>query len=625
MNTKSPSYDLDWKQKYASMIATPDQAVGRMRPGQRVFVGTGCAEPRALVQALSHRARQLADTEIIHLLTFGEAPYADKEMTQYFRVNSLFIAKNVREVIQQGFGDYTPIHLSDIPRLFKSGRLPLDVALIQVAPPDANGMCNLGVSVDIVKSAAENASLVIAEVNPNMPRTHGNASLHVFDLDVLVPVEAPLPEVAYAEESPEANLIAEYIAALVEDGSTVEFGIGRIPQALAPLLTHKRNLGIHTEMLTDGIVDLVKSGAVNGQRKKVDHGKVVASFCLGTRKLFDFIDNNPVFAFHPTEYVNDPYIISQQPKMVAINTALEVDLTGQVCADSLGEKFYSGVGGQVDFNRGAGRSTGGRAIIALPSTARDGKVSRIVTHLTEGAGVVTSRADVHYVVTEFGVAYLHGKSIKERALALLSIAHPQFRAQLLREAIDSKFLPADLLDKESKLVFGAHELRSSMLLKDGTQIHFRAIHPTDEARLRQLFYNLSQETIYYRFVQHMQSIPRKQVLDMTYIDPHTEVAIAATVPEAYGEEIVAVGRYYLDPKTNRAEVAFVVQDKWQLRGIGSFLLNHLIKVARRNGISGFTAEVLRANRPMQSVFNHANCSVQSQLMGDSYHYELTFE
>ena len=625
MSTKSPSFDTAWQEKYASMIATPDQAVGRLRPGQRVFIGTGCAEPRALVQALSRRARQLPDTEIIHLLTFGEAPYADKEMTQYFRVNSLFIARNVREVIQQGFGDYTPIHLSDIPRLFKTGRLPLDVALIQVAPPDANGMCNLGVSVDIVKSAAENASLVIAEVNPNMPRTHGNSSIHVFDLDVLVPIDTPLPEMSFVEESPESKQIAENIAALVDDGSTIEFGIGRIPQALAALLTQKHNLGIHTEMLTDGIVDLVKSGAVTGLRKKIDAGKIVASFCLGTRKLYNFIDNNPIFAFHPTEYVNDPFIISQQPKMVAINTALEIDLTGQVCADSIGEKFYSGVGGQVDFNRGAGRSPGGRAIIALPSTARDGEVSRIVCHLNEGAGVVTSRADVHYVITEYGVAYLHGKSIKERALALLSIAHPKFRPQLLRQAIDSKFLPADLLGKEANIVVGAHELRSSMLLKDGTQIHFRAIHPTDEPRLRQLFYTLSQETIYYRFMQHIQTIPRKQVLEMTYIDPHTEVAIAATVPEAYGEDIVAVGRYYLDPKTNRAEVAFVVQDQWQLHGIGSFLLNHLIKIARRNGISGFTAEVLRANRPMQSVFNHANCAVQSQLMGDSYHYELMFE
>ncbi|MBM3859962.1 MAG: GNAT family N-acetyltransferase [Verrucomicrobia bacterium] len=623
--TKRPSYDTDWKQKYAGMIATADEAVRRLRPGQRVFIGTGCAVPTTLVSALTRRGAELTDTEIVHLLTFGEAPYTTQEMQQYFRVNSFFISHNVRDVIQKGLGDYTPIHLSDIPRLFNSGQLPLDVALIHVTPPDASGMCSLGVSVDIVKSAAENASLVIAEVNPNMPRTLGNSSLHVYDIDLLVPVETPLIEVSQLEPSGEARQIAEHLAALVEDGSTVEFGIGRIPQALMKLLTHKRDLGIHTEMLTDGIVDLVESGAVTGARKKIDHGKIAASFCLGSRKLYDYIDGNPLFSFHPTEYINDPSIISQQPKMVAINTALEIDLTGQVCADSLGEKFYSGVGGQVDFNRGAGKAPGGRAIIALPSTAQGGKASRIVTHLTEGAGVVTTRAGVHYVVTEHGVAYLHGKSVQERALALISIAAPQFRAQLLREAIHSKFLPSDLLDKESKLTGGSRELRTTMLLNDGTQLFFRAIHPTDEPRMRTLFYTLSQETIYYRYMQHMQAIPRKEILDMTYIDPRTEVAILATVPEAYGEDVVAIGRYYLDQKTNRAEVAFVVQDKWQRKGIGTFMLNHLIKIARRSGISGFTAEVLRTNRPMQAVFNRANCKVRSKLQDDVYHYDLNFE
>ncbi len=625
MDTKKPSFDIEWQNKYASMIATAEEAARKLRPGQRVFIGTGVAEPRSLVQAMTARAKELSDTEIIHMLTFGDAPYATPEMAQFFRVNSLFIGKNVRDAIQAGLGDYTPIYLSDIPRLFNSGSLPIDAALIQVTPPDEHGMCSLGVSVDIVKSAAENASLVIAEVNPNMPRTKGNSLIHVYDIDVLVPVNTPIPEVSFAEETPEAGQIAEHIAGLVEDGSTLEFGIGGIPQALAPKLRDKKNLGIHTELLTDGIVDLIEAGAVTGARKKVDAGKIVASFALGSKRLYDCIDNNPMFAFHPTEYVNDALLISQQPKMVAINTALEIDLTGQVCADSIGKRFFSGVGGQVDFNLGAGRSAGGRAIIALPSTADDGNISRIVCHLTEGAGVVSTRASVHYVVTEYGVAYLHGKSIKERALALITVAHPKFRAKLLRDAIDSKFLPVDLLDQETKLVAGPSELRTAMLLNDGSQIKFRAIHPTDEPRMRTLFYNLSQETIYYRFMQHMQAIPRKQVLEMTYIDPRTEVAIIATVPEAYGDDIIAVGRYYLDPKTNRAEVAFVVQDHWQRRGIGTFMLNHLIKIARRSGISGFTAEVLRANRAMQAVFNKANCQVNSQLQGDVYHYELSFE
>ena len=360
----------------------------------------------------------MPDTEIVHLLTFGDAPYAHRELAQYFRVNSFFIAENVRDIIQEGLGDYTPIFLSDIPRLFDSGQMPLDVALIQVTPPDEHGMCSFGVSVDIVNSAAENASLVIAQVNPNMPRTLGDCFIHVHDIDVLVPSEAAILEVPPPEVTDVTRQIAEYIAALVEDGSTIEFGIGRIPQALLGFLKDKKDLGIHTEMVTDGIIDLIESGAVTGARKTVDRGKIVASFALGTKRLYDYIDNNPLFSFHPTEYVNDPNVIRQQNKMVAINTALEIDLTGQVCADSIGSKFFSGVGGQVDFNRGAAKSRGGKAIIALPSTAKEGTVSRIVTHLSPGAGVVTTRAGVHYVVTEYGVAYLHGKSVQERALAL---------------------------------------------------------------------------------------------------------------------------------------------------------------------------------------------------------------
>ena len=441
------NYDPAWKQKYASQVMTAEQAVKKIRPGQRIFVGTGCAEPQELVAALTQRARELPDTEIIHLLTFGDAPYAHRELAQYFRVNSFFIAENVRNIIQEGLGDYTPIHLSDIPRLFNTGQLPLDAALIQITPPDANGLCSLGVSVDIVKSAAENASLVIAQVNPNMPWTHGNSLIDVLELDALVPCEDPILEVPPAEINDVTRQIAEYVSSLVDDEATLELGIGKIPHSLLGFLSTKKDIGIHTEMITEDNIPLIEDGVVTGNRKTVDRGKVVASFCLGTRRLYDYVDNNPVFSFHPTEYVNNPYIISQQNKMVAVNVALEVDLTGQVCADSLGSRFFSGVGGQVDFNRGAAKAHGGKAIIALPSTARDGKVSRIVTRLSPGAGVVTTRAGVNYVVTEYGVAYLHGKSVAERALALISIAHPQFLAQLLREAIEAKYLAAELAAK----------------------------------------------------------------------------------------------------------------------------------------------------------------------------------
>lgn len=625
MNQQKPiSYDPDWQVRYKDQIRTAEQAVSHIRPGERVFIGSACGQPLELVRALVARANELADTEIVHLLTMGEAPYAEKELSEQFRVNSFFIAENVRDMIQEGLGDYTPIFLSDIPRLFRTGQYPLDVALIQVSPPDARGRCSLGISVDITKAAAENASMVIAQVNPQMPRTLGDTFLSAEEIDYLVPVDVPLMEVRPVELTEVTTRIGEYVASLVEDGATIELGIGRIPQAVLEFMKDKKDLGVHTEMFSDRIVELVERGVINGSRKTTDRGKVVASFVVGSRKVYDFIDNNPSFCLRPTEYVNDPYVISQQYKMVAINTALQVDLTGQVCSDSLGTQFYSGIGGQVDFNRGAARAEDGKAIIALPSTAKNGTVSRIVSVLSPGAGVVTTRGDVHYVVTEYGVAYLHGKTVQQRALALISIAHPDFRAQLFREAIDCKYIRPGMRDVEGRIVVGPEELRTSMLLADGTQINFRPIHPTDEPNVRDLFYDLSEQTVYYRFMRSMKKLPQKQVQDFVYIDHRNEVAIVATLPEAHGEEIIAVGRYYLDPKTNRAEVAFLVRDKWQRKGIGSFMLKYLAEIARRNGIRGFTAEVLRENRAMIAVLNKSGLKVQSKLSEGVYSIVIDF-
>lgn len=616
--------DPHWQEKYKGMTTTPEKAVATIRPGQRVFLGTGGAQPLQLVRALVARRQELADIQIIHMLTLGEAPYAYKELTDHFTVNTFFVADNVRNLIQEGYGDYTPIYLSEVPRLFTSGQMPLDVALIQVCPPDLQGRVSLGISVDIVKSAAENASLVIAQVNPHMPRTLGDSFISVYDIDLLVPVDEPLLEARPTLGDETTRAIGEHIASLVDDGSTIEMGIGRIPHGVMEFLKGKKDLGIHTEMITDAIIDLIEAGVVTGGQKTTDRGKIVTSFAIGSKRLYDYVNNNPLFSFNPTEYVNDPFVIGQQNKMVAINTALEVDLTGQVCADSLGTQFYSGIGGQVDFNRGAARSPGGRAIIALPSTAQNGTHSRIVSTLTSGAGVVVTRGSAHYVVTEYGVAYLHGKSVQERAMALISIAHPKFREQLLREAIEYKYVHPEKADVEGRIFIGPKELQTTMLLDDGTLITFRPIHPTDEPRTRDLFYALSQETVYYRYMSHMKRIPRKQIQNFVYIDHRNEVAIVATLPEAYGEDIIAVGRYYLDPKTNRAEVAFVVRDDWQNRGIGTFMLKHLTNIAIRNAIAGFTAEVLRENRRMQAVFHHSGLKVRSQLVEGVYHFELDF-
>ncbi|MCP5067474.1 MAG: GNAT family N-acetyltransferase, partial [bacterium] len=491
-----------------------------------------------------------------------------------------------------------------------------------VSPPDEQGMCSLGISVDIVKAATRNARKVIAEVNPRMPRTCGDSQVSVYDLDFLVPVDYQLYQYQTAELDESTRQIGEYVAALVENGSTIELGIGRIPHATLQFLAGKKDLGIHTEMLTDSLIDLVECGAITGDRKTQDRGRIVASFALGTDRLYEYLDGNPTFSFQPTEYVNDSHRISQQHEMVAINVALEVDLTGQVCADSLGTSFYSGIGGQVDFNRGAARSPHGKAIIALPSTAKSGKTTRIVPHLSPGAGVVTTRGDVHYVVTEFGVAYLHGKSVQERALALISIAHPDYRPELLEEAIDAGYVNRELQAFGNRLAVGPAKLRATMLLEDGLQISIRPIHPTDEPRMLDLFYDLSQQTLYYRFMSRSTRVPRRQIRDFTYIDHRNEIAVIATVPEAHGDEIVGIGRYYLDKTTNRAEVAFVVRDEWQGKGIGTFLYKHLSKIARGNGIGGFTAEVLPENKVMQAVFMGSGNQVRSRFEDGVVHFDI---
>lgn len=624
MDAKEARFDTNWQERYKDFITTAGKAVARIKPGQRVFVGTACAEPVELTNALTERAGELSDVEIVQLLTKGDAPYADKKFSHCFSINSFFIGSNIRDVILQGLGDYTPISLSDIPRIFSSGQLPIDVALIQVTPPDSRGKVSLGVSVDIVKSAAENASLVIALVNPSMPKTLGDCLLDVYDLDILVPIDRPILERKSPEASPEARRIGEHISALVDDRSTIEFGIGDIPHSAISFLKSKKDLGIHTEMLTDSVIELIESGAVTGLRKTMDRGKIVASFCMGTQRLYDYIDNNPLFSFRPTEYVNDTYIIGRQHQMVAINTALEIDLTGQVCADSLGSKFYSGIGGQVDFNRGAARSHRGKAIIAMESTAQNGTISRIVSRLTPGAGVVTTRGDVHYVATEYGVAYLHGKCIQERSLALISIAHPDFREQLFKEAMEQKYIREDFADMEGRFILDSQEMNTSMLLDDGTLIHFRPVHLTDEPKMRDILYALSQETLYYRFMTHCHHLGHEQIRNFVYIDHRKDVAIVGTLPAAHGEEIIAIGRYYLDAKTNRAEVAFIIRDEWQRLGIGSFLFNHLVTIAKRNGISGFTAEVLRNNKKMQAVFLRSGFKVKSHLEEGVYSFQIDF-
>lgn len=435
---------MNWKAYYERNRKSAAEAVAAIESGQKVFVGSNGAEPQTLVDAMTDRKQPLSDIEIIHILTLGMAPYSEARFEKNFRHNAFFIGANVRDAVNACRADYTPIFLSELPALFHNGQIPLDYALVMVSPPDAHGYCSLGISVDVVKAATSNAKHVIAEVNRQMPRTLGDSFLHVSQIDSFVESDVPLLEAPQPPLSPSVMKIGEHVAGLIEDGSTLQVGIGSIPNAVLASLKGRRDLGIHTEMFSDGILDLVEAGVINGRCKTIYPGKIVTSFCIGSRRLYDFVDNNPSIEFHPTEIVNDPFLISQNPKMVAINGAIEVDLTGQVCADSIGERFYSGIGGQVDFIRGAARSKGGKPIIALPSTTKTagrGVVSRIVPTLQPGAGVVTSRGDIHYVATEWGVAYLHGKSIRERALALIEIAHPDFREGLLEAACLRHLIP----------------------------------------------------------------------------------------------------------------------------------------------------------------------------------------
>jgi acetyl-CoA hydrolase len=432
---------MNWVEIYRRRTTTADQAVRDIRSGDRVWVHPGCNTPVRLIDAMVARAPELENVEVVHILTLAEAPYVAPGMEPHFRHRALFTGANVRAAVNEGRADFVPIHLHQVPSLITDGLMPVDVALVHLSPPDEHGFCSFGVGVDATKAAVENARTVIALVNQQMPRALGDSFVHVSKLTHVVEVDEPVLELSMAPEVSEvARRIGENIASLIPDGATLQMGIGEIPDAVLLFLGDKKHLGVHTEMFSDGLVGLFEAGVVTNERKTLHRGKIVASFVIGSRRAFDFVDNNPFMEFHPNEYVNDPFIVAQNERMVAINSAISVDLTGQVCADSIGTRIYSGFGGQLDFIRGAARSKGGVPIIALPSTARDGAVSRLVDTLLPGSGVVTTRADVHYVVTEYGIANLWGRSLRDRARSLIDISHPDFRDELERAAVERKLL-----------------------------------------------------------------------------------------------------------------------------------------------------------------------------------------
>lgn len=616
-----------WKTYYCERLGRADAILeAAIQDGKRVFVGSGCGEPQHLVRSLLPVLREHRDIEMVQNLSMGVTPEDWTELHEHCRLRTFFVGPRSRKAVNLGLADYVPIYFSSIPKLFREdGSLGIDVCLIQVCPPDEHGFCSLGIAVEICRAAAETAKVVIAQVNPQMPRTLGDSFLHVTSIHHFVEYDEPLLEIVFRERSAVAERIARYVSSLVEDGSTIQVGMGRIANSVLRYLEDKKDLGVHAEIITDAHLYLLRKGVINGSKKNFHHGKIITSSCLGSRELYDFVDNNPEVELYPIEYVNDSRMISRNDQMVTINSALEIDLTGQSCADSIGHKVYSGIGGYVDFMHGASHSHRGKTIIVLPSTSPDGKKSRIVSHLTDGSGVVSPRSTVQYVVTEFGIAYLHGKTIRERALALINVCHPKFRERLLNEAKQLRYVYQDQILPPIFEPLYPGQWETYQVFPGDKEVFFRPIKPTDERALQEFFYSLPDQDIYYRFLSAMKVFPHRNTQSMVNIDYEHEMAIVGVVGDIGSETIVAMGRYILDQKSNMAEVDFAVRAEWQRGGLGTFLLHYLCEIAKSKGISGFMAYVLAANRRMLGIFHKVGYVVHSHFEDSIFEIYFRFD
>ncbi len=615
-----------WPDEYQEKRRTASEAIGMIRRGQRVFTGSSCGEPQALVRELAVRSSGFSDLEIVRLLNLETVPLtmmADESACQTLNLRTFYLGSAKPKALSQYKRFLTPINLSAVPRLFETRMLPLHVALIQVSEPDDFGWMSLGVSVDVTLAAARSADLVIAQVNTRMPRVMGRSFIHVRDVDVIVEHEEELLTVASPPEAPSADLIARHAAKLIEDGSTLQISLGATPQALLAGLSEKNDLGVHTQFLSDGIMVLTAKGVITNRKKGYNDGKLVASGAIGSTDLYEFLHDNPGIEFHPSDVVNDPGIISRHNRMVAINMAMAVDLTGQVCVDALPYNHFSGVNGIMDFVRGAGQSPGGKNILMLFSTTMDGHSSRIVPSLDD-IPVVVPRGDVQYVVTEYGVVNLFGKSLQERAIALISIAHPDFRDELFHEAREQ-----GLLGQERTL---AESIRSIYPLKieelrdiDGQTVLFRPARPTDERSVQEHFYNLDRQDVVRRFMHEKTAFLRKDVIGVFQVDYIHDMAIVAVIGDPGFERIIAVGGYFLEPSTNTAETAYSVDREWQGRGISTIIQQKLVETAREHGISGFTAYTDPGNKAMMRLFKKLPYQISTSYEGDRVVLEARFD
>jgi len=603
------------KESHPSKFVTPGKAFDHIRRGDQIFVGAGCGEPRHLVNVLMAYVDEnpgiIIDVELYTAWATGINPAMAKKYSRNFRLNSFFLGKDEPEIIRQGLADYTPILSSQIPDLFRRKFIMLDVALIQVSPPDQHGFMSLGVSVDVTRAAVDAAKLIIAQVNRHMPRVPGDGYIHLDEVDFLIEYDEPLPEFPDLPVDDEViRRIGRHVSYLVNDGDTIQVGYGSTPNAILPQLKDKRHLGIHTEVLSAGLVRLIEAGVVDNSHKTRNRGRTVASFCQGTTRTYDFVHENPTITLRNIDYTNDPLVIASHDNMIAIGSATEIDLTGQATAESLAGRFFRGVGGQIDFVRGAALSNNGRAILALPSTAQNGQISRIVPWLQEGAGVTFGRGDVQYVVTEYGIAYLHGKNIRERAMELIAIAHPKFKPWLIEEAKklgfifkDQKFIPGERGEYPDHLV-------SVRTTRSGLELTLRPVAISDEPLLKDFFYSLSDDSLYSRFASPRRDMPHEMLQEFVVIDYSQDMALLATVHEGKREVVVGMGEYVLDPKTRLAEVAFAVQDGWQGQGIGSQLVAYIALLAKKKGLRGLTASVLAENRAMLTLFERMDVEIE---------------
>lgn len=607
-----------WADKYVANRSRGAEAISRIRPGQRVFIGSSCGEPQHLMRELTNAFESLTDIEIVRLFNLETTPLtliANKTGDQALNIRSFYAGSAKTRSIARNQRFLTPVNLSAVPRLFKSRMLPIHAALIQVSPPDDFGWMSLGVAVDITLAAAESADLVIAQVNPRMPRVLGRSFIHVNDVDVFVEHEEPLLCIAETPEVEAAKGIARMVASrLIEDGSTIAIGLGAASEAVLLALSNKNDLGVHTQYLTGDMMHLFSRGVITNRRKGFNEGKMVASSAIGHADFYEFLNDNPAIEFHPSDYVNDPAVIARHNKMVAMSVAMTIDLTGQVAADALPQNQFSGVTGVLDFMRGATMSPGGKSILMLPSTASQGKKSRIVPILSDTA-VVVPRSDVQHVVTEYGAVNLFGKSFQERALGLISIAHPDFRDELFSQAKRMGLLSAERSLHES--LHGVYPVHLEEILDlNGQQVTVRPAKPVDERRIQEHFYSLDKDDVIARFFHDKRSFDKDEAEGVSRIDYVKDLTLLAIVGEFGFGQVVAIGEYLLDSATNHAEIAFSINKPYQKMGLGKVLLRKLESAAREHGIAGFFAYTSAQNQGMIRLFKRLPYQVTTAFDGD---------